>query len=263
MFIGKHLVYLDLQKTGSTQITKVFKSIPSEEGIKYRKHITYHQLPDESKIGWDDKIKLGSIRNPWAWYVSLWAYGCGGKGAFYKDRTQLTWKVFKHRRFRSFFIPRKKWRKVYTDVHSKEQFKAWLKMVLFPKGSAFVEYNASSFFNLSGIYTHRYLRLYIKDFLRLEQQLNSKESITQLDAEQNVLDEVIRQENLKEELFLFLEKQNIEITDSIKKLFLKKTNSSYHLDYKEYYDEESISWIKEKEWLIINKYEYCFPLSKD
>lgn len=260
MFVGKNIVYLDLQKTGSTQITKVLKSISSEEGQKFRKHITFHQLPAKSKIAWDEKVKLGSIRDPWSWYVSLWAYGCGGKGALYNTNTQLNWKLLtKKKKFSGLLIPRKKWRSVYQDVHSKEQFKEWLSMILFPKSKhTFLEYNSSPVFQNAGLYTHRYLRLYLKDFIKLQNQMTSKESIIQLDSTYNLLNEIIRQENLKDELFQFLNQQHIEITDSIKALFKRRINSSYHLHYKDYYDEESINWIKEKEWFIIDKYAYQY-----
>ena len=75
IFISEKLVYLALQKTGSTQIRHLLTSIIPGELIG-----THNRLPVNLS---PKRIAVGSIRNPWAWYVSLWAFGCLGRGGFY------------------------------------------------------------------------------------------------------------------------------------------------------------------------------------
>ena len=68
MFVGKKLVYLQMQKTGSTHVTKVLK-----ENLKGKTRERHEQLEDYE--AYKDRPVISSIRNPWDWYVSMWAYG--------------------------------------------------------------------------------------------------------------------------------------------------------------------------------------------
>lgn len=233
-------------------------NLSSEEGKKYRKHIVFDQLPVEAKINWDNKFKLGSIRNPWAWYVSLWSYGCAGKGSFYHSNTQMKWKTFlPFRNFNYFLIPRNKWKKVYADVNSKENFKAWLKLVLSDKRKKdFLEYGISPISKYYGFYTFRYFRIYWKEFKKAEKLIHSISSINQIDKDYNVVDKMIYQENLNEELLQFLKSKNYPINQDILQLSTERTNQSIHKNYKYYHDQETISWINDKEKYLIEKYNY-------
>ncbi len=259
MFVGHKIVYLDLQKTGSTHIKKLLSNLPLIEGKKYRKHITFDQLPIEAQKNWDAKIKLGSIRSPWAWYVSLWAYGCGNKGAIYKTLTQFLWNDFnqKDRSLHYLLIPRKKWASLYQDVHSKKAFKDWLRLLFSSNRKRdLIEYGKSPISKYSGLYTYRYFRLYQKDFLEQQALIDSSETMRNLDQSQNMVDTFIHQENLNQDFLSFLQKNKIETSPKMMKMMEEKTNSSQHLRFEEYYDEESFEWVKNQEWFIIDKHGY-------
>ncbi len=45
MLIGDKLVYIELQKTGSTQIIKILSSLPSFKNKIYDKHNPYNTIP--------------------------------------------------------------------------------------------------------------------------------------------------------------------------------------------------------------------------
>ena len=72
MFVTERLIYFGLQKTGGFHIRGLLKQY--NDGAPDGKHNHLKDLPD-------NKVVIGSIRNTWDWYVSLWAYGVSGKGA--------------------------------------------------------------------------------------------------------------------------------------------------------------------------------------
>ena len=81
MFITKDLCYLEMYKTGSQHIVKLLeKSVP--EG----KRIGNHNRPND-EVYKSNIYFLGSIRNPWDWYVSLWNFGCEKRGSLYNRLT--------------------------------------------------------------------------------------------------------------------------------------------------------------------------------
>ncbi len=71
MYVADRLIYLELQKTGSKQIRRLLSSCIG--GKQTGKHNRMTELQPGRMI-------VDSIRNPWAWYVSLWAFGCLGRG---------------------------------------------------------------------------------------------------------------------------------------------------------------------------------------
>src|SRR6185436_16848599 len=133
----------------------------------------------------NNKYIIGSIRNPWDWYVSLWAFGCGRKGNVYRRLTgvhnNLNWftsKVFRNLRqtkrmpvglfkeaFASSRRPTSMWLGVYTDSSDVESFRAWLRLMFDPKRSSDLGegYGNSSLNKFAGFFTYRYLRLYSRN----------------------------------------------------------------------------------------------------
>ena len=82
------IIYLDVEKTGSTFISKFLQENMACQRVRKVKH---------GRIG--NNFKKGSfyfisVRNPLSQYLSLYRYGCGGKGAIYEslaksEHTQL------------------------------------------------------------------------------------------------------------------------------------------------------------------------------
>ena len=71
MFVSDKLVYLQMQKTASTHIAKTLAAVVGGE-----QHLQHKRLAIDPA----GRLVVASIRNPWSWYVSLWAYGCRGGG---------------------------------------------------------------------------------------------------------------------------------------------------------------------------------------
>lgn len=80
MFISDRLVFVELQKTGSDHIkTLLKKTVGGENDPK-------HGTPDDALLA-SGRAFVGSIRDPWAWYLSLWTVGCQRKGELYERLT--------------------------------------------------------------------------------------------------------------------------------------------------------------------------------
>ena len=168
MYLSKNFCYLELHRTGSTQISNLLKKY-----VLDGKQIGFHNRAD--KKTYNSKIFfLGSIRNPWDWYVSLWGKGCDKVGEPYKRLTSK--KVYFNRLglktkpwlspyifFQQFKKPLKKWKEVYSDTKNPNHFRSWLKLFLnqriYDDGTGF---GLSSIHKFSGHLTFRYLILYSK-----------------------------------------------------------------------------------------------------
>ena len=80
MFIADRLIYVELPKTACTHIGKLLALVvPGEQRGK-------HNKPSQAEFD-RRPVFLGSVRNPWAWYVSLWAYGCQQEGMLWEALT--------------------------------------------------------------------------------------------------------------------------------------------------------------------------------
>ena len=77
MFLTSDLCYVEMHRSGSTHLVKLF-----EKYMPDGKKIGVHNRPDQ-EIYDSNRFFVGSIRNPWEWYVSLWSFGCVKKGTLY------------------------------------------------------------------------------------------------------------------------------------------------------------------------------------
>ena len=144
MYISTNLVYLEFQKTGSAHIRQLLaRCIPGEQKAKH------NRLPEDLT----SRFTVGSVRNPWAWYVSLWAFGCLGRGNLRSRLTgrprSWTWLLrslasssiqggrgARHalRRYaRSRRFPHTLWAETYTHLEDAASFKKWLRLVYDPE----------------------------------------------------------------------------------------------------------------------------------
>jgi len=268
MYLSKNFCYLELHRTGSTQISNLLKKY-----VLDGKQIGFHNRAD--KKTYNSKIFfLGSIRNPWDWYVSLWGKGCDKVGEPYKRLTSK--KVYFNRLglktkpwlspyifFQQFKKPLKKWKEVYSDTKNPNHFRSWLKLFLnqriYDDGTGF---GLSSIHKFSGHLTFRYLILYSKKTGQLfTNSISNIADLKRFDEDQNVLNYTIKNENLENDFFEFLDKINIKINSNEKKLInsLERSNKSSRIrNFLEYYDQECIDIVYKREKLIIDKYNYDF-----
>src|SRR5881394_2338445 len=90
MFVSEKLAYLQMEKTASTHIAKVMAQIVGGEQLVQHIHLTRDPFDARLPVDVSNRLVVASIRNPWSWYLSLWAYGCRGGGGRYGTLHRLT-----------------------------------------------------------------------------------------------------------------------------------------------------------------------------
>ena len=276
MFAANQLLFLELQKTGGSHIRRLLKLYT--DGDVQGKHNRLLDTPDRAVIG--------TIRNPWDWYVSLWAYGVGGKGAlrprvekgvdfnyYYRMLPKTMGKnwLSPGEFFSSFqhdlFKPVGQWRQAYQDSSDPAQFQAWLRL-LFDKKRRFdigEGYGFSPVSNHAGLLTYRYFRLLsLGSHIFHDRRLSSPEGVADYDAELNISSSVIRMESLEEDFVRALTAAGVELTDKqVTEIVNKqggKTNISQRRPVVFYYDEETADLVAKGDAYLIEKYGYKSPV---
>lgn len=284
MIITEKLIFLELEKTGTTHINHIITQLYPRELIG--KHTTLNALPDYEN---QDKFIAGSIRNPWDWYISLWAQGCrntGLKGGLYEKLTK------RKPLSRMFFIndigqyslslsclnaicfgiskPTHIWKKLYSDYTNVNHFREWLKLIydrrrIYDLGLEWPTYPKSKLHQFMGLMSYRYCTFFIKDFLTREvvQNLNNLDDLIRLDKQNNLLQGVVRVESLETDLIHLLMASGHVVDSDVKGKIIdfsnQRKNVSQRLKTIQYYDQETLDLVYQKEKFLIDKYSYEKP----
>lgn len=273
MLVNDKLVFLQMQKTGCTHVESIlFKIFPNSQQIG--KHF---RIP--SRFEFRSRPVVGSIRDPWDWYLSYWAYSCLAKGGPYKrtvqsrnplnvilDSRQANSHNEVPRRFTGLlkhsvselFRPVGKWQYLYEDVNDPERFRLWLELVLSEerKFDLFQDYGLSSISQFSGLYTYLTLFLYAQDISVLFSDSFTREELQKVPL---VISDVLKTEQLNEDFINFLKKIDIPITSDIEQALNAKTNTSKRkLPRDAYYNGASIDLVAKQDTYILKKFGYKY-----
>lgn len=245
----------------------------TDSHIKFGKHEPIDKVPKELLINFDAKLKVGNIRNPWDWYVSLWAYGCQGEGAFFNRLTKMRGPETSRLSLKRIKVSIKKlmdieypylnhsiWKELYSDPNNFDNFRSWLKLVLSGKRIDIGEnYKQSKLSGFSGLLTYRYLNLYTH---RAHLPgVNSFAELKKYDEKNNFMNLIIKNECIHENIRDLAKRlnYNIENLNAILVKYQNRTNKSLReRDYKKYYCQETESLVGRYEKFIIDKYNYRF-----
>lgn len=271
MFISDRLVFIELHKTGCSHIRKVLSD--ALDGKVVGKH---NQVPAD--LFTERRSFVGSIRNPWDWYVSLWAFGCDGKGGL-RHRIApssgssglrgLGWRsnpVSALIRLLKRSNNTKAWQAAYRDSNDPNAFREWLHMM---HDESYMQdigegYSNSALRHAAGLLTYRYLKLFSTregEESRLN-DLSTRSLIEAWDAEQTFVETFIRMEALEADIFRVLEDHDDTFTEerqSIIKALPKTNTSSRKRDLTNYYDPDTVALVAEREQLIIKNFGYTAP----
>jgi hypothetical protein len=273
MLITDRIVYIELQKTGCSHTIKILSALNNKNCKIIGKHNTYDSIPKEDLGNFESKLKIGNIRNPWDWYVSLWAFGSQKRGGLHhKVTNQYKVKLPTKKRIKLFI--RKKlgllypklddriWIELYSDPKNLENFNSWLKLILsVGKHDIGEKYKTSKMASFAGLLTYRYAKLFTYNGKEEVKRIESPTALKAHDKRSNFLDIVIRNESLHDSILEHTGKMNQnhkQVKDVIAK-FKERTNTSIRkLDYRKYYNDESINLVGKYEKFIIDKYGYSF-----
>lgn len=269
MFLSDSLIYLELQKTGCTHIGRLLAQVLPGKQIGKHNQLPLHLADDLRPI-------IGSIRNPWDWYISLWAYGCDRKGALYNrvTSTKSWWYdlvTFPRYAIRSIPIqlkkPRQVWRNSYRSVDDPAAFREWLYLLCdYERQREMAEgYDRTPISKFAGLMTFRYLTLFERDpfyIFTKPESFTSIADISAFDREKNLLTGTIRNEQLEDDVIKVLGQCGVQLSDEQIALVRnsKKTNtSSRKRSVEYYYDRDTLELVKRREQFIIEKYGYPTP----
>jgi hypothetical protein len=278
VFVHDEFICLRPQKCASVRIGEI---LCEHVGGELRGH---HQRID---IPLGERKVITSIRNPWSWYVSLWAFGCKGGG---NARYRLTSPPPRLRSFPRFMlrsrraaVPRaialqdfkarrnrdpESWKPLYADADDPELFRQWLRRVHDPSTAAMLDpyYAACGVANIAGLLTWRYLRLVVRDIALLHERRDwTNDDLLDLDRQQNLCTYVMRIEDLPTELPAALKSVGYKMSDerraSIIAAASSRSNVSNHRPSADYYDDASIALVAAREHLVIEKHGYEPPVA--
>jgi hypothetical protein len=271
MFVSDRFVYLELQKTGTTHIRRLLR-----ENLGGRTIGKHNQITPDLLDG--SRVVLGSIRDPWEWYVSLWAFGCDHRGDLYRVATQGRrirghgWRAHPGRAAASLVaeIGRQpeRWRATYTDADDADAFRRWLMLVLGERLLPYqlYEYGAPRLGRLVGFMSYRYLNVYCgrAGDNRALARLDSFEAVRAFEREHNAVDLFIRNEALEETFIDALQRSGRELTESQVAAIRdhRHLNTSPHRRETSYfYDAGSAALVGEADRIIVDRFGYTSPLA--
>jgi hypothetical protein len=263
MFVSDRIIYLQMQKAGSTHATKVLQ--------KYcggRADIQHEQLRDHRQ--YSSQLIVSSVRNPWDWYVSLWGFGCKREGGLRDYLVKLPLSelrlALKYLDFDSVsrFVPRTwagrpDWKRLYSDVADASNFREWLKLVLGPEGQhiGLEGYASSPVKAAAGLMTYRFLAL-TTDYtawMRAGRKCQSYDEVAEFADKHTIVSQVLRAETLNEDLQRLLNAAGIDVSPA-EAAEWGKHNISLRRAYSEYFDEDTFRLVETRERFIIDRFGY-------
>ncbi|WP_329716962.1 hypothetical protein [Ideonella sp.] len=285
MLITDKVVFVELQKTGSTHIKNLLKETLGG------KNDGKHNVPTPELLS-SGREFLGSVRDPWGWYLSLWSYGCQQQGKLYQRLTNpKRWervqpklvearKVQKEK-VRSLAAGQgpKKWKPIlipdrlgvdraknfyYKDPADAEAFREWLRLVCSPYARRLVEdgFAKSPLGKLGGLMTFRYFSLFVPGSDEIPPTISTQKMLRKFEADRVAVKHIVRQHTLADDLVHALDSCQIVLTDKQREKIYeaKPTNKSTRPHpFAHYYDVTSIDIVAKREKFIIDRFGYERP----
>ena len=271
MFVSDKIVFMELQKTGCTHIRNLLKEIVG--GTFVERHIQA-----DPRLFTNGRSFLGSVRDPWAWHVSLWAYGCDGRGDFYSNVTtkgirikDRGWKLHPYSTLLEYLECRpnrhaEEWKRTFRDVNDAGAFRQWLHMLhdetYWPDvGEGYWRCGMSPF---AGLLTYRYMKIFSskKGELGSLRSVSTPEQLMEYEKTNCFIDYFIRNENLESDLLEALEFTKFEVPPEVAagmKSRPKTNTSSKKHGPGYYYDAETEKLVGDRDRLIVEKFGYIAP----
>jgi hypothetical protein len=255
------LVYLELQKTACTTIGAILCDLFAGEQVRPK----HGRLPDPTT----SKCVVGSVRNPWDYYVSLWAFGCQGRGELHQLLTERHWKGALGRLpapgplLGELSRPVASWRRSYAPPHAPEQFRSWLDRIHAPAHACEFDtvYSESRLRFVAGYASYRYCRLYASDFAEVLDSQTMSDLVSRVEA--GYLPRVmIRMEHLADDLIAAVRVAGYVVDDTLEEVIRERagtrSNTSSHMPYTDYYDDACRELVSRRDSLIISRHGYSF-----
>ena len=272
MYMSDDIIYLQMPKTGCSHITKLL--IKHDGGAVVGKHQPLKDLAKKK-----GRVVAISCRNPWAWYVSVWAHGCLWRNGLQYRLTNNAIEDLKSglKQRHPYFTLRAaakivvkgenpslkaQFRELYSDSSSKENFRRWLSLILDDLNGEWPLpdlYSSSKMKTSVGLMTHSFIRM-ATNFKKWKSQGRHSASVEEARNfmhDENIIDRFIKTETIDQDVLELLAQvgKRFSLSDIVSN---KKTNKSRHDDYRYYYDEALYLRVQQSDRLLIERFGYEF-----
>lgn len=274
MFVSERIVYLELQKTGCTHVRNLLKEFVGGQFVER------HNQADP-RLFVAGRSFLGSVRDPWAWHISMWAYCCDGKGDFFDNVAtpgirlrKRGWRLHPYSLFIELLQSRpnwhsREWKRTFRDINDAGAFRQWVHMLhdetyRADMGEGYWRYPLNRF---AGLLTYRYLRLFTcrKGELRKLGAISTPEQLVEHDRQHCFIEHFIRNEQLEPDLLAALERLRVDIPRQAASGMSSRPRTNTSSQKKGpayYYDAETEKLVGERDKFIVDKFDYLAPSAR-
>ena len=243
MFASPRLYYVALPKTGGTRILTLLPAlVPGSRPRGKHERIRGEDLVPGRRFA-------GSIRSPWAYYVSLWAYGCAGHGgirvALAEHPASAEW---------------------YGDPRDPAPFRRWLPRVLCDHEALAltpprVRKNGAARF--AGLLTLRFAEWYWRpDAIAEARDIPDLDAFSAIDQSACFVDDFIRQERLGRDLLAAVNRAGFAVDADTFSLVMDAptiNTTGWTGRLADYYDDELVALVAKRERFVIERFGYAPP----
>ncbi|MBN8489632.1 MAG: hypothetical protein J0M20_18115 [Burkholderiales bacterium] len=267
MLVTDRLIFLELQKSGSTHVRALLQIVLGGHGNERHNPITPELLAQGLP-------RLGGTRSPWDWYVSLFCFGCEERGPLQNrlrrqaERGRRGARGLRHAtgqqgqrsQFASRFTP-DEWFENAADV---EHFRDWLRALLDPAHALLVNrgYAMSGYAPIGGLMTYRYCRLFLRDSGDLPGWVGGTETLHAHARGSFLLHYQIEQARLLDDLLDVLRALRVPLTEEqlqAMRALRPQNTSTRPLPVAAYYDDETRALVGQRERFIAERHGYTPP----
>lgn len=248
-----NFIYLDVYRTGSTHLIGLLEQICVDEPIRSFRHSS---LTKGRRLGLaGGKTVFTTVRNPWDWYVSLWAYGADGKSAI--------------RRHLAPHFSAGEMAAFYDRSDAAASFCRWLRLMHDPDvlNRVMNEYlPQSGLAPVIGLYTYRFLRVTTRfpRVLLRHPLIRSPQGAVTYHRLNKAYDTVFRNERLDDDLIAFVETHPAGFRDdavqTIRAEAASRTNRSNRTlaSYRDYYGDPEADLVSTRDRFFRDVFDYRF-----
>ena len=224
MILNDKFVFIHNPRTGGAFIKTMFKEIlPIEEFKPLEEyHLPVSSVPKSHK----DKMKFGMVRNPWAWYVSLYHFQ-QPNGKWLRLTKAKTFQGFVKTFLSDEFIQENRAKRFY------------------PVGNPNLPPTVPKFEYMDnldiGFFTYRYIYMFFNDYKEI---FAGNKNIWTDHDELISLDSVLKTEELPHNIIRLLDNNGIVLSSKNRADFCRqpKKNYTHHKPYQHYYDDGTVKF---------------------
>lgn len=264
MIIGDKFFITEMPKTGTTFLRNYFKQ------YKKIKITSHHDTVDENqKFNLSiKKFKVGTIRNPYLWYLSFWKWSCKEKkkSPLYSDiisrrikikRLKLNNNLSKYL-LTQIFKNKQELKLLFEDVNSKKNFNLFLKILLNFNHRNIVSSDFSFIPHKKlGYMTYYFLTQNVsKEYYKNLYNSNKKFPVILKSLDKKIdLNYFFKTESLEKDIKIFLRKVNLPIK-KFRDLKKNSTSNNYNKNFKKFFTKKNLELIEKKDEYLFEKFKY-------